>query len=76
MQNKIAEFEKRLFAQQSEITDKQSLIQGFHEKTVQLMPLIKSPAMPEETKNTILKSFIRRIIFDRSKCDVRIFFYT
>ncbi len=76
VQNKIAEFEKRLFAQQSEITDKQSLIQGFHEKTVQLMPLIKSPAMPEETKNTILKSFIRRIIFDRSKCDVRIFFYT
>lgn len=76
VQNKIAEFEKRLFARQSQITDKQSRIQEFHEKTVQLMPLIKSPAMPEETKNTILKSFIRRIIFDRSKCDVQIFFYT
>lgn len=75
VKDKIAELEEKLHAQQSKIDDKQVLIQEFHKKTIELMPLIKSPAMPEETKNTMLKSFIRRIIFDRSKCDVEIFFY-
>jgi DNA invertase Pin-like site-specific DNA recombinase len=73
--NKISELEQKLYAQQYEIDDKQVLIQEFHKKTIELMPLIKSPAMPEETKNNMMKSFVRRIIFDRSRCDVEIFFY-
>lgn len=73
--NKISEWEGKLHAQQT-VTDKKTLIQAFRQKAMELMPLIKSPAIPEETKNIMLKSFVRRIIFDRSKCEVQIFFYT
>lgn len=73
--NKISELEEKSHARQT-VADKQTLIQAFRQKTMELMPLIKSPAVPESMKNSILKSFVRRIVFDRSKCDVEIFFYT
>ena len=76
VQSKITELEEKLHAQQTAVTDRQELIKSFRERTIELMSLIKSPAIPEETKNSVLKSFVRRIIFNRERCDVDIFFYT
>ncbi len=76
VQSKITMLEEKLHAQQTTVIDRQALIQSFSKRTIELMSLIKSPAIPEETKNSVLKSFVRRIIFNREKCDVDIFFYT
>ena len=44
-------------------------------KTASILPSLKSPAVPEEYKNTLLKSFVDRIVFYRPTCDIDIFFY-
>ncbi len=76
VQNKINELEEKFRTQQSEQTDEQAEIEKFRDKLIPVMPSLKTPAVPESMKNSILKSFVRRIVFDRSKCDVEIFFYT
>lgn len=40
-----------------------------------VLPSLKSPAVPEDFKNSLLKSFIERIVFYRPRCDIDIFFY-
>ena len=40
-----------------------------------ILPSLKSPAVPEDFKNSLLKSFVERIVFYRSRCDIDIFFY-
>ena len=76
VQNKINELEEKFRTQQSEQTDEQVEMEKFRDKLIPVMPSLKTPAVPESMKNSILKSFVRRIVFDRSKCDVEIFFYT
>ena len=76
VQNKINELEEKFRTQQSEQTDEQAEMAKFRDKLIPVMPSLKTPAVPESMKNSILKSFVRRIVFDRSKCDVEIFFYT
>ena len=76
VQNKINELEEKFRTQQSEQTDEQAEMEKFRDKLIPVMPSLKTPAVPESMKNSILKSFVRRIVFDRSKCDVEIFFYT
>ena len=76
VQNKINELEEKFRTQQSEQTDEQVEMEKFRDKLIPVMPSLKTPAVPESMKNSILKSFVRRIVFDRSRCDVEIFFYT
>lgn len=76
VQNKINELEEKFRTQQSEQTDEQAEMAKFRDKLIPVMPSLKTPAVPESMKNSILKSFVRRIVFDRSRCDVEIFFYT
>ena len=76
VQSKINELEEKFRTQQSEQTDEQAEMEKFRDKLIPVMPSLKTPAVPESMKNSILKSFVRRIVFDRSKCDVEIFFYT
>ena len=76
VQSKINELEVKFRTQQSEQTDEQAEMEKFRDKLIPVMPSLKTPAVPESMKNSILKSFVRRIVFDRSKCDVEIFFYT
>ena len=40
-----------------------------------VLPSLKTPAVPEDFKNSLLKSFVERIVFYRSRCDIDIFFY-
>ncbi|MEE3451440.1 MAG: recombinase family protein [Acutalibacteraceae bacterium] len=44
-------------------------------KMIAILPSLKSPAVPEEYKNSLLKSFVDRIVFYRATCDIDIFFY-
>ena len=76
VQSKINELEVKFRTQQSEQTDEQAEMEKFRDKLIPVMPSLKTPAVPESMKNSILKSFVRRIVFDRSRCDVEIFFYT
>ena len=76
VQSRINELEEKFRTQQSEQTDEQAEIEKFRDKLIPVMPSLKTPAVPESVKNSILKSFVRRIVFYRSKCDVEIFFYT
>ncbi len=76
VQSKINELEEKFRTQQSEQTDEQAEMAKFRDKLIPVMPSLKTPAVPESMKNSILKSFVRRIVFDRSRCDVEIFFYT
>ena len=76
VQSKINELEEKFRTQQSEQTDEQAEMEKFRDKLIPVMPSLKTPAVPESMKNSILKSFVRRIVFDRSRCDVEIFFYT
>lgn len=76
VQNRINELEEKFRTQHSGQTDEQAEIEKFRDKLIPVMPSLKTPAVPESVKNAILKSFVRRIIFYRSKCDIEIFFYT
>ena len=44
-------------------------------RLITLLPSLKSPAVPEEEKNSLIKSVVERIVFNRSKCDIDIFFH-
>lgn len=71
--DKIAELQQKL--QQAQTIDEKTAIQQFTAKIVSLLPSLKTPAVPEQVKNSILKSFIKRIVFYRDTCDIDIFFY-
>ena len=75
VRNRIAELEETFRTQQSEQTEEQAELEKFRDKLIPVMPSLKTPAVPEEVKNAMLKSFVRRIVFDRSQCEVTIFFY-
>ncbi len=74
VKDKIAALEQKLHLPESR--DEHSELQKLRLKTIQLLPSLKSPAVPEEVKNSLLKSFVRRIVFYRESCDIDIFFYT
>ena len=44
-------------------------------RLITLLPSLKSPAVPEEEKNSLIKSVVEQIVFNRSKCDIDIFFH-
>lgn len=71
--NKISELEQKLL--ETEIPDEQAEIKKLQNKVIDILPALRSPAIPEEAKNSLLKSFIKRIVFYRSTCDIDIFFY-
>ena len=48
----------------------------FVEKNKSLTASLRGPSISEAEKNEILKSFIDRIVFDRTAGTIRIFFYT
>lgn len=49
-----------------------SKLQG---KIINIIPVLKSTDVSEEEKNIIVKSFVERIVFNRSLCDIDIFFH-
>lgn len=55
--------------------DKQKVISQLQHKIIDVLPALRSPAVTEIEKNSILKSFIRKIIFYRATEDIDIFFY-
>lgn len=44
-------------------------------KIIDLLPAIKTPAVPENEKSELLKSFVDRIVFYKPQNDIDIFFY-
>lgn len=72
--NKIALLERRL--SDTPKIDPDSERRKLQDKIINILPALKSPATPEEEKNQLIKSFVERIIFYRSTCDLDIFFYT
>lgn len=48
-----------------------SKLQG---KLIDIIPILRSANVSEEEKNIIVKSFVERIVFNRSLCDIDIFF--
>ena len=73
IQNRIAELEQKLNC--TEIPDEAEQRRKIHKQIIELLPTLKSPAVPEVTKNSLLKSFVKRIVFYRPSCDIDIFFY-
>ena len=44
-------------------------------RLVTILPSLKSPAIPEESKNHLLKSVVERIVFNRQSSDIDIIFH-
>lgn len=44
-------------------------------KILDLLPIIKSPLVPEADKNELLKSFVEKIVYHRSTNNIDLFFY-
>lgn len=55
--------------------DEQKIIIQLQHKIIDVLPALRSPAVTEIEKNSILKSFIRKIIFYRATEDIDVFFY-
>lgn len=55
--------------------DVQAVHKKLQNKIVDLLPVLKTPAIPENEKSEILKSFIDRIVFYKPQNDIDIFFY-
>lgn len=71
--DKIAGYKKHLV--QNSQPDEASARKKLQCKILNVLPALRSPAIPETDKNMILKSFVKRIVFYRSSCSVDIFFY-
>ena len=71
--DKISELEQKL--SETEIPDEQAELIKLQKKVIDILPALRSPAVPEESKNLLLKAFIKRIVFYRSMCNIDIFFY-
>lgn len=72
IQNRIDELSKKIIViAHNDTADRIQLIN----KITAILPTLRSPAVPEEYKNSLLKSFVERIVFYRPSCDIDIFFY-
>lgn len=69
----ITEIENRLTENDTENDEKTR--QKLKERILSILPSLRSPAVSEEIKNSLIKSFIHRIVFHRSSCSIDIFFY-
>lgn len=71
--NRIAELEMKM--SQADIPDEQKERMIIRKKIHEFLPTLRSPAVPEAVKNSLLKSIIKRIVFYRSNGGIEIFFY-
>lgn len=69
----ITEIENRLTENDTENDEKTR--QKLKERILSILPSLHSPAVPEKTKNSLIKSFVHRIVFYRTSCSIDVFFY-
>ena len=68
----INELSRKLIVPPIDINPDRQRLTG---RIANILPSLRTPAMPEDQKNALLKSFIERIIFYRPTCDIDIIFY-
>lgn len=73
VENKIKSLEDKLST--SKKIDKEKEKKNLQNKILNILPLLKSPAISEADKSGIVKSFVERIVFYRQTCDIDVFFY-
>lgn len=73
VEEKIKSLEKKLST--IEVIDTQTEMKKLQSKVINIIPALKSPAVPEQDKSSLVKSFVERIVFYRSSCDIDIFFH-
>ncbi len=68
---------KKLYSKLSnvEVIDPKQKMKKLQNKVINILPALKSPAVPEIDKNRLVKSFVERIVFYRPSCDIDIFFH-
>lgn len=72
--DRISELEQRQDKLSVPDKDKQQKI--IKSKVISLLPALRSPAVSESDKNTLLKSVVERIVFYRASGGIDVFFYT
>lgn len=70
---RITELENKLAESNTESNEQAH--QKLRERILSILPSLHSPAIPEQTKNSLIKSFVRRIVFYRKSCSIDVFFY-
>lgn len=70
--SRIKELENKLIEKPINEAEERSLL---NKKISAMLPSLKTPAVPEETKNLLIKSIINRIVFYRSTRDIDLYFY-
>ena len=70
--SRIKELENKLIEKPINEAEERSLL---NKKISAMLPSLKTPAVPEETKNSLIKSIINRIVFYRSTRDIDLYFY-
>lgn len=73
VEEKIQTLESELSA--VSVIDPRTEIKKLQNKVINIIPALKSPAIPESDKSGLIKSFVERIVFYRSTGDIDIFFY-
>ena len=56
--------------------DPDAEIKALRRKIVSVLPAIQSPALSENEKNSIIKSFISKVVFYKPSGDLELYFYT
>lgn len=72
LENKINELKKKAAPPSK---TQAAMIQSLMERKKDILPQLKSPNVSEAEKNQILRSFIDKIIFNRTSCTIEIFYY-
>ena len=57
------------------LPDMEKLKRDFIKKNKDILPMLRNPETPEKEKNEALKSFVEKIIFNRTTNSIVIFFY-
>lgn len=68
----VASLEKKLL---SSVPDEESARRRIRDQITSLLPTLKSPAVNESYKNSLLKQIVDRIVFYRSNCTIEVYFY-
>ncbi len=71
--NRISNLEEKINT--AELPDEEKARIQIKKKIYNLLPALKSPAISEDTKNSLLKSIVERIVFYRNNGSIDVFFY-
>ena len=74
VQARLGELQERL-TEATARTDEKAKRKEMQKRIISILPTLRSPAVPESVKNSLLKTIVERIVFYKQNKDIEIYFF-